>query len=279
MELGEAYGLSAGRQVLLWPGNAPGALGQGVEDRPNLTLYLVDDDKTRGLVVVCPGGGYVGRAPHEGEPIAQWLNGLGLHAVVLNYRVAPYRHPYPLMDAQRALRLVRYHAADWGVDPQRVGILGFSAGGHLAATAGTHFDSGSPSASDPVEAVGCRPDFMILCYPVISFASEYSHVGSCHNLLGPNPSLELRLLLSNEQQVTEATPPTFLWHTANDAGVAVENSLMFAAALSRHGVPWELHVFPDGPHGLGLADEHPQVRAWPALCAAWLIEGGWRSPS
>lgn len=174
------------------------------------------------------------------------------------------------LGAGPALRLVRYKAKEWGIDPQRVGILGFSAGGHLAATAGTHFDAGSLSASDPVMRHSCRPDFLILCYPVITFGDQYAHLGSMRNLLGPEPSEEMRRHLSNEQQVTEATPSTFLWHTANDAGVPVENSLMFAAALSRHGVPWEMHIFPDGRHGLGLAAEHPQVRAWPELCATWL---------
>ncbi|MGI6610182.1 MAG: alpha/beta hydrolase [Limnochordia bacterium] len=256
--------------VPLWNEQVPGALGSGEEDQPSLTPYLLGGEQARAAVVVCPGGGYAHRAAHEGEPVARWLNAIGLCAVVLRYRVAPYRHPYPLMDAQRALRLVRYKAKEWGIDPQRVGILGFSAGGHLAATAGTHFDAGSLSASDPVMRHSCRPDFLILCYPVITFGDQYAHLGSMRNLLGPEPSEEMRRHLSNEQQVTEATPSTFLWHTANDAGVPVENSLMFAAALSRHGVPWEMHIFPDGRHGLGLAAEHPQVRAWPELCATWL---------
>lgn len=264
--------MNTGVDVPLWDEQVPGALGSEEGDQPSLTPYLLDGEQTRAAVVVCPGGGYAHRAPHEGEPVARWLNSIGLHALVLRYRVTPYRHPCPLMDAQRALRLVRHKAGEWGIDPQRVGILGFSAGGHLAATSATHFDAGSPSASDPVMLQSCRPDFLILCYPVITFVGQYAHLGSMRNLLGPEPSEEMRNYLSNEQQVTGDTPPTFLWHTANDAGVPVENSLMFAAALSRHGVPWEMHIFPDGRHGLGLAPEHPQVRAWTELCATWLAK-------
>ncbi|MGI6081697.1 MAG: alpha/beta hydrolase [Limnochordia bacterium] len=259
-----------GADVPLWTDQVPGALGHEEEDRPSIIPYLVTGDEPRAAVVVCPGGGYARRAAHEGEPIARWLNSIGLHAFVLRYRVAPYRHPYPLMDAQRAIRVVRFKADEWKVNPELVGILGFSAGGHLAATAGTHFEQGTPSASDPMMRYSSRPDFMILCYPVITFGEPSAHVGSIRNLLGPEPSDELRRLLSNELHVSADTPPTFLWHTANDSGVPVENSLLFAAALSRHGVPWEMHIFADGRHGLGLAAEHPQVRAWPELCAAWL---------
>ncbi|NLN18965.1 MAG: alpha/beta hydrolase [Firmicutes bacterium] len=259
-------------ELPLWTGQVPGALGNEEEDRPSLISYLIPGDERRAAVVVCPGGGYARRAAHEGEPIARWLNSLGLHAFVLRYRVAPYRHPYPLMDAQRAMRLVRFKADEWKVNPELVGILGFSAGGHLASTVGTHFDRGTPSSSDPVMRHSCRPDFMILCYPVITFSETSAHVGSIRNLLGPEPSDELCRHLSNELHVNADTPPTFLWHTANDSGVPVENSLLFAAALSRHGVPWEMHIFADGRHGLGLAEEHPEVKAWPGLCARWLAK-------
>ncbi len=259
--------------VMLWPDGAPGALGQSREDQPRLTPYLVASPRPAAAMVICPGGGYALRAPHEGEPVARWLNGLGVSAFVLDYRVAPYRHPYPLLDAQRAIRLVRHRAREWGVDPGRVGILGFSAGGHLASTVGTHYDAGDPDAPDPVDRQSCRPDLLVLCYPVISFG-PHRHSGSMKNLIGDDPPAELRELLSNELHVTADTPPTFLWHTADDAGVPVANSLLFAEALSRHGVPFALHIFPSGRHGLGLATEHPEVSAWTSLCACWLARHG-----
>jgi acetyl esterase/lipase len=194
---------------------------------------------------------------------------------VLRYRLATYRHPAPLLDAQRAIRLVRARADAFGVDAQRIGILGFSAGGHLASTAGTHFDSGDPQSADPIEQVSCRPDALILCYPVISFG-EFRHPGSRDALLGENPPEMLVQLLSNEKQVTPQTPPTFLWHTANDGGVPVENSLLFAAALSKNRVSFDLHIFADGPHGVGLAADHPVLSLWTTCCAAWLRDMGWR---
>ena len=262
------------RAVPLWPdGAVPLGAGSGPADRPSITPYLVREGDARSAVVVCPGGGYAGLADHEGEPVARWLNARGLHAFVLRYRVAPYRHPAPLWDAQRAIRTVRHHCGPWRVDPGRVGILGFSAGGHLSATAGTHFDPGDPAAADPVDRQGCRPDFLILCYPVISFVA-HTHHGSMTNLLGTEPPEDLRRALSNEEQVTAATPRTFLWHTADDAGVPVENSLGFAAALSRHRVPFDLHVYAHGAHGLGLAANDPHVGNWTAVCAAWLTAQG-----
>jgi acetyl esterase/lipase len=253
----------------LWPAGSLGAGTYDAGDHPAITPCLVPSDRLHGAVIVCPGGGYARRAPHEGEPVARWLNSLGISAFVLSYRVAPYRHPHPLADAQRAIRYVRAHAGRWHIDPARVGILGFSAGGHLAATAATHFDGGNPAAADPVERAGSRPDAVILCYPVISFV-QHAHQGSARNLLGDDPSEEQRRLLSNELHVTAETPPAFLWHTAEDGGVPVENSLVFGAALRRHGVPFALHVFPHGRHGLGLAQDTPLVSTWPDLCAAWL---------
>jgi acetyl esterase/lipase len=220
-------------------------------------------------VIVCPGGGYCGKADYEGAPVARWLNSVGLSAFVLDYRVVPYKHPYPLLDAQRAIRVVRCHALEWGIKPDKIGILGFSAGGHLSATAGTHFDFGSPDAADLVDQESCRPDALVLCYPVVSFG-EFRHDGSMVALLGENPPDALRFSLSNETQVTNLTPPAFIWHTANDEGVPVENSLLFAGALSKHQVPFELHVFPDGAHGLALGEGHPAVSAWTGLCATWL---------
>jgi len=243
---------------------------------PAIEPYLLAERQPTSCIIVCPGGGYWAHAPHEAEPVARWLNSLGVASFVLRYRTTPYHHPVPLLDAQRAIRTVRVQAGDYGIDPKRVGMLGFSAGGHLASTAGTHFDSGDLESTDPVERVSSRPDAMILCYPVITFG-EYRHDGSRTALLGDNPPENLIRLLSNELQVTADTPPTFLWHTANDEGVPVENSLLFASALSRHNVPFDLHVFSDGPHGVGLAVENPTLSLWTKCCSAWLREIGFIS--
>ncbi len=258
--------------VLLWPEGAPGAVGSEPEDKPKLTLYPAAAASTSAAVIVCPGGGYRNLASdHEGKQVAEWLNTLGVSAFVLQDRVGPrYRHPAPLQDAQRALRLVRSRAASFAIDPRRVGILGFSAGGHLASTAGTRFDDGKPDAADPVERFGSRPDFMILGYPVISLAAPFAHRGSRSLLLGETPDLKLVEELSNETQVTARTPPAFLFHTADDPAVPVENSLAFFQALRAAQVPGELHVFPRGPHGVGLAQWDPALSAWPKLCEAWL---------
>ena len=198
---------------LLWPGGAPGALGAEDADRPSLSLYLPPAERaTRTAVVVCPGGGYGHLAvDHEGDQIARWLNSFGVAAFVLKYRLAPrYRHPAPLQDAQRAIRTVRHRARDLNLAPDRIGIWGFSAGGHLASTAGTHFDAGNAAAADPIDRQSSRPDFLILGYPVISFTTEYTHRGSLRNLLGDNPDPKLVESLSNEKQVTAQTPPTLL---------------------------------------------------------------------
>jgi acetyl esterase/lipase len=258
--------------VLLWPDGAPGAVGTEPEDKPKLTLYPVPARASGTAVVVCPGGGYRTLASdHEGRQVAEWLNTLGVSAFVLQYRVGPrYRYPAPLDDAQRALRLVRSRAREWGVDPGRVGILGFSAGGHLASTTGTHIDDGHPLSLDPVEHVSSHPDFMILAYPVISFTAPFTHSGSRQSLLGDTPDPKLVQDLSSELHVTSRTPPTFLFHTADDAAVPVENSLSFCQALHAAQVPVELHVFPKGSHGVGLAPHDPVLSEWPKLCAGWL---------
>lgn len=237
--------------------------------RPHLVPVLHRDATLRPLVIVCPGGGYGHRANHEGVEVARWLHELGLHAAVLHYRVKPHRHPAPLHDAQRAIRLVRHHATTWRVDPARILILGFSAGGHLAASATTIHDGGDPGASDPVARQSCRPDGAILCYPVITLG-EHRHDGSRRNLLGDTPDPALVESLSLETRVDARTPPCFLWHTADDGAVPVQNSLLFASALARHRVPHALHVFAHGRHGLGLAQDHPEARAWTGLCATWL---------
>jgi acetyl esterase/lipase len=263
--------------LLLWPDGAPGAVGAEPEDKPKLTLYPAPAATASGTaVVICPGGGYRNLASdHEGKDVAEWLNTLGVSAFVLQYRVGPrYRHPAPLQDAQRALRLVRSRAAGSGIETRRVGILGFSAGGHLASTSGTHFDDGKPDAADPVERLGSRPDFMVLGYPVISLAAPFAHRGSRTFLLGETPDPKLVEELSNERQVTPRTPPAFLFHTADDPAVPVENSIAFFQALRSSQVPGELHVFEKGPHGVGLARWDPALSGWPRLCEGWLRARG-----
>jgi acetyl esterase/lipase len=252
--------------VLLWPDGAPGALGAEDKDRPTLTPYLPEPDQATGAaIVICPGGGYGGLAGHEGQDYALFLREHGVAAFVLKYRLGGshgYRHPRMLEDAQRALRLVRTRATEWKVDPKRVGIMGSSAGGHLASTAVTHFDAGKPDDADPVERQSSRPDLGILCYPVISMGA-LTHGGSKKNLLGDNPDAALVELLSNEKQVTKSTPPCFVWHTSEDKVVKVENSLEFAAALQRAGVAFDLHIYQQGRHGIGLADKAPFTNPHP----------------
>ncbi len=253
----------------LWPEGAPGALGKADKDIPTLTPYWPDPAKATGAaMVICPGGGYAGLAPHEGGQYARFLNEYGIAGFVLKYRLgsAGYRHPVMLEDAARAMRIVRARAEEWKVDPKRIGIMGSSAGGHLASTLLTHFDAGNPNATDPIERQSSRPDLGILCYAVITMG-EFTHQGSKHNLLGPNPSPELVRNLSNELQVTKDTPPCFIWATDADKTVPVENSLLFAEALRRAGVPFALHIYQKGPHGLGLgtrewnpAKRHPWTR-------------------
>ncbi len=258
----------------LWPKGAPGANGQEERDKPNLSLYLAPTDKANGAsVVVCPGGGYGGLAKsHEGHDVGVWLNSLGVSAFILTYRHSPYRQPVPMLDVQRAIRTVRSRAAEWKVDPARIGVLGFSAGGHLASTAATHFDDGKADAEDPVDRAGCRPDFAVLVYPVIAFGESFTHKGSQKNLLGDkNEDPELVKFYSSEKQVTEKTPPCFLFHTTADTGVPPENSIVFYQALRKAKVPAELHIYERGPHGVGLGnDKFPELKSWPERCAAWM---------
>ena len=258
---------------LLWPGGAPGAQGDQDSDKPAITPYLVPEGRGTGTaVVVCPGGGYGALAmDHEGDQVARWLNSIGVAAFVLRYRLGPkYHHPIELGDAQRAIRTVRAKATEFRVMPDRIGIMGFSAGGHLASTAGTHFDSGNAGAPDPIDRVSSRPDFLILGYPVISFTTPYTHRGSLRNLLGDNPDSKLVESLSNELQVTAQTPPTFLFHTNADTGVPAENSVLFYMALRKAGVPAEMHIYELGPHGVGLAPTDEALSTWPARLADWL---------
>ena len=259
---------------LLWPAGAPGAKGDSDNDKPTLAISLPPADKATGAaVVVCPGGGYGGLAMgYEGIDVGTWLNAHGVAAFVLKYRHkgSGYQHPAPLGDAQRAIRTVRARAAEFHVNPERIGILGFSAGGHLASSAGTHFDQGNAAAGDKIERVSCRPDFLILCYPVISLTAPSTHQGSKKNLLGENPEPKLVESLSNELQVTPDTPPTFLWHTDADSGVPPENSVLFYLALRKAKVPAELHIFEKGKHGLGLAAGVPAVSSWPDRASDWM---------
>jgi acetyl esterase/lipase len=259
---------------LLWPQGAPGAKGDLPADKPTLTIFLPDPQKAVGAaVVICPGGGYhVLAVDHEGRQIAEWLNSFGVAGFVLEYRHRGrgYGHPAPLQDAQRAIRTVRARAAEWEIAPNKIGIMGFSAGGHLASTAGTHFDKGNADATDPIERAGCRPDFLILCYAVIALGEPYTHRGSQTNLIGVAADPALVRSLSNEKQVTAETPPTFLMHTDEDTGVPAENSVQFYLAMRRAGVPAELHIYRVGKHGLGLAAKTPGLCTWPDRLRDWM---------
>jgi acetyl esterase/lipase len=257
----------------LWPDGAPGAKGNAATDIPAVMVYLPAKDKANGAaIVICPGGGYGGLAiDHEGYQIANWLNDHGIAGIILKYRLGPkYHHPSQLHDAQRAIRYTRAHAKEWGIDPGRVGILGFSAGGHLASTAGTHFDRSQPDAKDAIDRLSCRPDFMVLMYPVITLTGPYAHGGSRNNLLGQKPDPQLVESLCNDKQVTADTPPTFLVHTSQDTGVPPENSVLFYLALSKHKVPAELHIYEKGKHGLGLGPRELPYASWSERCIAWM---------
>jgi acetyl esterase/lipase len=259
-------------EMPLWENGAPGALGDADTDKPTLTFYRASRGPTGTAVIVAPGGGYGTLAmDHEGRQVASWFNAMGVTAFVLKYRLGPrYHHPVELGDAQRAIRIARARAQEFGIAADRIGMMGFSAGGHLTATAGTHFDAGRTDAPDPIDRVSSRPDFLILGYPVISFDPAILHGGSLRNLLGDNPDPKLVEDLSNELRVTAQTPPTFLFHTTSDNGVPVENSVRFYLALVKAKVPAEMHLFENGPHGVGLALGDPALSAWPTLLANWL---------
>lgn len=250
---------SQGPEVFrLWEESVPGALGQEDWDIPTLTYYPADQSNGAAMVI-CPGGGYGGLAGHEGKDYALWLNEQGVTCFVLKYRLGSkgYRHPVMLWDVSRAMRWTRAHAEKFGIDPHRIGVMGSSAGGHLASTLLTHYDEGDPDDCDPVERVSSRPDLGVLCYAVISMKDGLTHQGSKRNLLGSEPEASLVELLSNELQVTPGTPPTFLWSTVEDPVVKVENSMEFASALQRNKVPFAMSLYEKGRHGLGLAGGHP----------------------
>jgi len=264
----------------LWPDGAPGALGKEAKDIPTLTVFLPDPAKATGAaMVICPGGGYAHLADHEGSHYARWFNEMGIAGFVLKYRLGSggYRHPAMLQDASRAIRTVRARAEEWKLDPKRIGIIGSSAGGHLASTTMTHWDSGDAKAADVVERQSSRPDLAILCYAVISLSQDFTHKGSRANLLGTNPPVALPEKLSAELQVNSNTPPCFLWSTADDKTVPVENSLALAGALRREGVPFDLHVYAHGPHGLGLGNRNydsTSFHPWTEDCKLWLKQNG-----
>jgi acetyl esterase/lipase len=264
---------------LLWPTGAPGAKGEGPDHEPAITTYRAPSDKNTGTaVIICPGGSYGNLSmQHEGHDIARWLNSFGVTGIILEYRMSRggYKHPVPLGDAQRAIRTIRSRADDLDIDPDRIGILGFSAGGHLAASTGVHFEEGDPVAKDPVERLGSRPDFMILCYPVIAFDEAFTHRGSQRNLLGKEPDPELLRKMSLEKQVTSETPPAFFFHTDEDTSVPPENSVVFYMAMKAAGVPAEMHIYKKGHHGIGMAQDFPGTSDWPRACQEWMRNNGW----
>jgi len=267
--------------IPLWANGAPGALGATPADTPIMTPYLPPAGRATGTaIVIFPGGGYQHLSMEkEGSDVANWLAGAGVTTFVVRYRLGPsYHHPTMLGDAQRAIRTVRARAAEWNVDPRRLGVIGFSAGGHLASTAGTHFDTANTSSADAIERVSSRPDFLLLIYPVITMRDSVTHGGSRLNLLGREPAPELVRLLSNETQVTRETPPTFLVHSTDDRTVPVQNSLLFYDALKRNGVQAEMHVFEYGGHGFGLAPKDPVLSAWTTICESWMRRHGWLTP-
>lgn len=270
-----------GTEIRLWSAQAPLATGDGPEDTPAITVYQPEPGRATGAAfIVLPGGGYRGRAAHEGEPIAKWLNSVGVTAFVARYRVSPYRHPAPLGDAQRAIRYVRANARDWGLDADRIGILGFSAGGHLASTAATQFADGDVSATDPIERVSSRPDLAILIYPVITFTEDaYVHKGSRTNLLGADATPEQMAAMSSERRVTSRTPPVFLIHTTADSAVPPENSLLFVQAMRKAGVEVELHLYEGGRHGFGLGEKEGPIGTWPLMASLWLHKHGFAMPT
>lgn len=257
----------------LWTGAVPGALGTADADLPELTIYQPNRTQATGtMVVICPGGGYQNLAmDHEGHQVARWFTAHGIAAAIVKYRLGPkYRHPAPLQDVLRAIRVVRSRATELNIRPDRVGVMGFSAGGHLASTAATLFGLEAARAADGLEAVSSRPDFAILGYPVIVFGADVTHKGSQRNLIGDTPPTDLVVLLSTDRQVTARTPPTFLFHTTEDTAVPPQNSVAFYLALKNAGVPAELHIYEKGAHGLGLAPADRELSTWPDRLLGWM---------
>ena len=279
--------------VPLWPEGVPGAIPAAPPEQvldegriaavhvPTLTAYPAPGaSRTSTAVIVCPGGGYRRLAfAHEGIAVASWLNSLGVSAFVLKYRLSEYGHPAPLRDVLRAVRLLRSEAGTWGIDPQRIGVLGFSAGGHLASSAATLFDAPEGRTGAALDAVSARPDFLVLVYPVITLAGPSAHAGSREALLGKSPAAELVDALSTHLRVTDRTPPTFLVHGGTDTAVPPDNSLLFYSALRRAGVPAEIHLYQEGPHGIGLRPGYGPMSAWADRCAEWMKARGLLAPA
>ena len=257
--------------IKLWDNGTPYYNAEYGQPETTITPYPAErnGDEKRGCVIVFPGGGYAKRAPHEGEPIALMLNEIGVHAFVLNYRIAPYKHPAELEDALRAVRWVRYHAEEYGIDPDKIGVLGFSAGGHLAVSASTHFDYGRPGGYE-IDAMSSKPNAAIYCYAVCTLEKPFTHNGTRINLLGENASPELVREMSGPTSVREDMPPVFIWHTFEDTVVPVQNSLMMATALREKNIPVEMHIYPHGHHGLGLAPAFPHTAQWATQLQTWL---------
>jgi acetyl esterase/lipase len=244
---------------------------------PDITVFMPSKRNATGqAVIICPGGGYVNLSySWEGTDVAKLLNAKGITAIVLKYRLPNSKSNIvpnlsPLMDAKRAIRMVRYNATKWNINKNKVGIMGFSAGGHLASTLGTHFDEGDAQSKDPIEQISSRPDFMILVYPVISMSKTIMHAGSRNNLIGEKPTDDLAKMYSGELQVTKQTPPTILFHATDDKTVPVENSLLFYQACKDFGVPVEMHIYPIGGHGFGLALGKGYLESWTDRLIDWL---------
>lgn len=272
---------SAAPTVLLWPDGAPGALGTADDDKPSLAVYLPAANPTKSAVVIAPGGGYSHLSMvREGSDVAAWLNARGVAAFVLKYRIGmKYHSPIEMGDGLRAIRMVRSHAAEYGIAPDHIGMWGFSAGGHMTATTGTHFDAGNPAATDPIEQQSSRPDFLILAYPVITMEAPYVHKGSQQFLLGNTPTPAEMESMSAELHVTAQTPPTFLFSTTDDHTVPIMNSIMFYEALVKAGVQVEMHLFQHGAHGSGLAPTNPQLSPWTEMLIKWMRERGYAAPA
>ena len=272
---------AAPETIPLWPNGAPGATGTRPEDTPRVDVYLPPEKPCGAGVVILPGGGYGGlAADHEGRQIAQFYNSLGVTAFVCFYRLGTqgYHHPIEMNDAKRAVRWVRANAAKYGLDTKRIGLTGFSAGGHLASTVGTLYDDGDPNAADPVDKLSSRPDFLVLGYPVISMSDSYMHRGSRNNLLGPEKdNEELARQLSNHRNVSPHTPPTFIFQTDEDTAVPAENAVHFYLALRKNKVPAEMHIYQRGPHGVGLQLGDPVLSTWSQHLRDWLRNNGWLS--
>lgn len=260
-------------KIKLWDGFE---LNDAGDKEVTLTPFTLVDGEKIAAVLVLPGGGYGLCSNQEGAPVAAWLNSIGINAFVLDYRVAPSKHPAPYHDARRAIQYIRYHAEEFNIDPEKIGVIGFSAGGHLAATLSNLYDVKNELVDDEIENVSARPYLSMLCYPVIS-SGEHAHTGSFDNLTGDND--ELRAEMSMENAVHTDTPKTFIWHTTEDGIVVVQNAYLYASALARQGIPHEVHVYPYGGHGLGLCsvgDCHrmPHVAQWRSACERWLLQEG-----